>query len=294
MSRTRAWCLTCFTTDRPVFPNSVYSIVGEEKCPKTGRMHWQCYVYYKHAKRFTTLKKAFPTAHLSPAKGSPLENQKYCSKDGKFKERGKLPLAGRRTDIHDFIDQALALEPLNVAMIQDFPAQFVKYHKAYDRAYATAASEAKTHHPVETHVLWGAAGSGKTRKAFDDHPDLFMVHSEGMWWDGYAGQDCILFDDFYGGIKYSKMLTLLDRYQFRLATKGSFAWKSWKTIIITSNQPPGQWYKKGLTPALQRRLTTVSHLSSPPWTPDPAYNSSQEDPAEAETQPYEYEDLVGE
>lgn len=115
----------------------------------------------------------------------------------------------------------------------------------------------KVFEPVETHVLWGDTGSGKTRAAYEFDPDLWMVpHSDGqLWFDGYVGQSTILIDDFYGWIKYGFLLRLLDGYKFDLQIKGGFTRKMWKTVIITSNKPPEEWYQQGVTPALRRRLT---------------------------------------
>ena len=40
----------------------------------------------------------------------------------------------------------------------------------------------------------------------DDTP--YVVHPNAKWWDGYDGQDTILFDEFYGHIDLEVMLRL--------------------------------------------------------------------------------------
>lgn len=283
MSRSRAWCVTSFEDTPPdfkaMYPKVKYFIIGSETCPKTGKHHWQCYFYNKDAIRFSSLKKALPTAHLAIAKGTPEQNRKYCSKEEIHSEFGDLPAQGKRTDIGEFMSVALSGRPVDSKLIADFPAEFAKYHKAYDRALLAVQEEKKAHEPVEVIVFMGTAGSGKTRKAYELYPDLFQV-TDFNWWDGYHGQETILFDDFYGDCKYGMLLRLLDRYQFRLPVKGGFTWKAWKRVIITSNDHPDGWYKKGLTPALKRRLTRVEEMKD------------MDDPdniplSQRETQPYD-------
>lgn len=109
-------------------------------------------------------------------------------------------------------------------------------------------------------VLWGDAGTGKSRWAWDNFPDLYSKPT-GDWWDGYTGQDTILLDDYYGGIQYSEFLKVLDIYPYQVPVKGSFVHAQWTTVIITSNKPPEQWYNKGMTPALKRRLHEIYDIS---------------------------------
>lgn len=260
MSRSRAWCVTSYDENAPDFktliPKLKYFIIGDEVCPTTGRHHWQCYFYSANPIRFETLKAKLPGAHLAPAKGTPQQNKDYCSKESVHDEYGELPAQGKRTDIGEFLAVALSGKRLDASVISDFPEQFAKYHRAYDRALLAVHEEKKEHSAIEVLVLIGPSGSGKTKRAYEIDPDLFQV-TDFNWWDGYAGQRTVLFDDFYGDCKYGMLLRLLDRYQFRLPIKGGFTWKRWSTVIITSNDHPDGWYKTGLTAALKRRLTNV-------------------------------------
>jgi len=54
--------------------------------------------------------------------------------------------------------------------------------------------------------------------------NVFKIDSfEGqLWFDCYENQEVLLLDDFYGNIRYSYMLNLLDRYTIRLPVKGSY------------------------------------------------------------------------
>lgn len=116
---------------------------------------------------------------------------------------------------------------------------------------------------TEVHVYWGVTGSGKTKKVFDENSDVW-VHAEGMWFDGYEGQEHVLFDDFHGGVfKLPYLLKLLDRYPMRVPIKGGFVqWKP-KKIFITSNLDPKVWFSNAHpehVAALERRFTEVIHF----------------------------------
>lgn len=117
------------------------------------------------------------------------------------------------------------------------------------------------HREVNVTVLWGGAGTGKTRYAYEHYPDIYSKPI-GQWWDGYTGQKQILLDDYYGYLPYSELLRVLDRYPYQVPIKGGFVQAQWDTVIITSNTPPEKWYKGLWTAALRRRLNNIFQLES--------------------------------
>lgn len=254
--RSRSFTVTSFEPAPPTFKGSRYSIIGLETCPTTGRKHHQCYVYWKDAKTFQWMKKRYPTAHIEKANGSPAQNRDYCSKEKNFTETGTIPAQGTRNDIKEFLN--CAKKGVSLAEVADLhPSAYCRYNRAYKSIIFEYTKMYSEHNPVDVIVLVGTAGSGKTRLAYDTCPDLYSVEDH-TWWDGYVRQDTILIDDFYGSrIPYSKLLRLLDRYRFQLPVKGGYTWKSWDTCIITSNVHPREWYSRGLTPALDRRISLI-------------------------------------
>lgn len=56
-------------------------IIGREKCPTTGRVHYQCYFRFKNQKRWSTMKAALPKASIRAAHGNDQQNYAYCSKE---------------------------------------------------------------------------------------------------------------------------------------------------------------------------------------------------------------------
>lgn len=106
-SRVRAWCFTSYKMDesyQDVLTKigetlAEYIIWGEETCPTTGKAHHQGYVYFKNGKSMKSVKKIFkdPTLHLEAAKGTAVQNIKYCSKGGVFRLWAARPFKGSGT-----------------------------------------------------------------------------------------------------------------------------------------------------------------------------------------------------
>lgn len=125
---------------------------------------------------------------------------------------------------------------------------------------------------MEIITLIGDTGTGKTRWAYENFPDLYSVpdtKSSGCYWDGYEGQTTVLIDEMYGSrFSHGFLLRLLDRYPFQVPVHGGQVQFSSRRVIMTSNAHPAEWYS-GLkedgtekfpweTGPLRRRLTQGS------------------------------------
>lgn len=81
------------------------------------------------------------------------------------------------------------------------------------------------------------------------------------WFDGYTGQNIVLFDDFDSGqCSYRLLLKLLDRYPLSVQVKGGCVnWRP-RIVYITSNRDPSMWYtEEPNIDALLRRIdVTIS------------------------------------
>lgn len=234
-----------------------YLVYGKEVA-STGTKHLQGYIEFTKQLTFGNAKKLLPCCHIEPRKGTPQQAADYCKKDGDYVERGELSKPGKRNDLIAVMDKIKQKRKF-VEIAEEHPMTVARHLKFYDRYRLEVARSDNQFSPIEVFVFWGPAGSGKTKRAYEMDPNLYHV-TDAQWWDGYAGQDTILIDDFYGGIRYGKFLQLTDGYKFQLPIKGGFTWKQWKRVIITSNQHPSEWYSLGLTDALQRRLTKVEEV----------------------------------
>lgn len=226
--------------------NAIYGIVGEE-VGESGTRHLQGYFRCKRSYRITQLRKAMP-AHFAVARGNDLENQKYCSKDGKFWEHGtpaKGP--GARSDI----SAATKMLRRNMGMREvaiSHPEVFVKYSRGLQQFNQVVNGITQRSWKTEVVVLVGKPGTGKSRYANAwasfQYGESVYYKPRGEWWDGYDGQHCVIMDDFYGWIKYDELLKICDRYPYRVPIKGGYQPFLARKIYITSNAEPYKWYQK--------------------------------------------------
>lgn len=256
-----------------------YLVFGFEK-GEAGTPHLQGYVELEKQMGLKALKKFMPRMHIEHRRGTAAQAADYCKKDKDFYENGNISYPGKRNDLVS-IYQEVCDGKTDFEIQNMYPATYMRNHRAVSQVRFNMLSQNRSYQPVEVHVYHGPAGSGKTRRAYEQYPDLYHV-ADFPWFDGYVDQETILFDDFYGEIPYSFFLRLLDGYPFLLRIKGSHTWKAWTRVIITSNKPPQYWYSDGLTSALARRLTTCTEVG---FSITPTSEFEQKFPRDAKIDP---------
>lgn len=241
----RDWCFTVFDKEElGGFEEGVvkYAIWGKEVCPTTKRKHLQCYANFYKPMRIKASQKALGCAgaHFEMKRGSRDEAREYCMKDGDWKEWGKYdPLTKE-----DYFTQPIGWLKANK------PEFYCRYYKGLDRLQ----SKGEKWRELSVTVLWGEPGTGKTRKvmAMDD---VYKLDRPYAWWDGYEGESILLLDDYEPlDIPRGMLLNILDGYQLRLPTKGSFTYAKWTKVYITCNENPDDWIdrEKGLRRRIHR------------------------------------------
>lgn len=211
------------------------------------------------------MKKIHSTAHWEVMRGTVSQNIEYCSKEatkvaGPW-QQGEFTTQGQRTDLDTAAGLIRDGKSLRT-VAETCPTTFVHYSRGLQALKYTLDQPPKWRDVFCT-VIYGPTGSGKTRAAMDsvqDPLDIFIVHSGGQWWDGYTGQDTILFDDFYGQIRCADMLRYLDGHPLQLAVKGSFSWAKYTKVYLTSNTHPDDWYRDvpaAVKEAFMRRIAEI-------------------------------------
>jgi methionyl-tRNA synthetase len=71
--RSAKWQFTAYESQWKLFIGNVPAIVAEvgwqtEKCPDTGRLHYQGFIRTTSQQRFSALKKVYPGVHIEPAR----------------------------------------------------------------------------------------------------------------------------------------------------------------------------------------------------------------------------------
>lgn len=263
MSRSKFWCFT--ENNNPDsfrgalgLKEGIKFICGQLEIASTGQRHFQGYVQLTVSKPLSWVRNNISdTAHWEISRGSSTSARDYCKKVDEttvpdtYVEFGEFTITdgrrGARTDINAYRD-AIVGGATKRTLIETQPLEMAKY----DRFYHTVRSVFKPKRVRETEfkvvLYYGDPGTGKTRKAYEDFPDLYEVPvSNGpLWMDGYDNHEVVLIDDFMGrGSKMSldNTLKLLDRYVRQVPIKGGHTWWMPETIIVTTNYHPRAWYK---------------------------------------------------
>lgn len=246
-----------------------YAVWQKERCPTTGREHLQCYVRYRNAVRGVYLANtlSLPTSDVrfECARSGDSENRNYCTKSdtriaGPWELGVCVDKAGQRTDLEEI---GLAVrQGVRLGEIADkYPAAYIKFGRGI-RELRAILDRPADFEEKQVVCLIGPPGVGKTRAVWEVDPDVFPANLPGgprdqPWFDGYHGQEAVLFDDYRGQLEYGFFLRLLDRYPLQVPVKGGFVqWKP-RRIWITSNYEPNDWFYFGDLRALRRRICLI-------------------------------------
>lgn len=263
----RSYRNICFTSfDENEYPHvdqngCTYVIVGRETCPDTKRLHLQGYAEFDKPKRMSTLKKAFPTMHIEERKGSQKQAIDYCKKDGDWHEEGVMKQQGKRSDLEDVASDIFKGNSLS-DIAGAHPTQFIKYAKGIKEMRSAMFSDRPYDKPPVVTWIWGPAGTGKTRSAFEAHESVYIKDGT-MWWDGYEQQEAIIIDDFDGKWPYRDLLRLLDRYPYQGQYKGGYVKINSPYIYITCEFAPSYFWHSNEYAQVFRRLTEVKYMPPP-------------------------------
>lgn len=235
-----------------------YFVCGLEECPTTKKFHYQIYLHFANARTMKSVIKKCKGRHVEIARGSPKDNRQYCIKDGKFSEVGIMPQQGERCDL-DEIRERIANGVTEAEIAAGSFAKYCQYGRAFEKYRILI--EPKRAWQTEVHILWGYAGTGKTRKVTELCDDKHAVckfsgDKANPFVMGYNGEADVLFDDLDPQTaSLQTMLTLCDRYRCVINVKGGE--RNWapKRIFITCNDDPMLWF--GGAPQWLRRITSV-------------------------------------
>lgn len=239
--------------------------VGENLTP-----HLQGLVCFATMKSLAQVKKlpGFARAHLEKMRGSFEQAKTYCAKDGQFEERGEPPMTqGQKGDanVERFDDARKAAEE---GRFEDIPSDiYMRMDNACHRIHARAIQNLDTlDGPMEHEWWYGRPGTGKSRKAREEHPDAYVKDPCERWWDGYKGQEVVIIDDFdkYQKAQGGDMKRWLDRYSFKAPVKGGYLDVRPRKIIVTSNYHPDTiWDDEVTQAAIGRRVKIVRFGDGP-------------------------------
>lgn len=174
------------------------------------------------------------------------------------------PQQGHRTDLDSASTLVLNGVPMR-DVASECPTVFVKFHRGLYalQSILTDSCEASTCRGV---WIFGKPGTGKSHTVRLFEPELY-IKSQNKWFDGYAGEEAILLDDFDKSGKclghHIKIWT--DKWKCNGEIKGATVALQHQRFYITSNYHPSEiWNDDGdeiLLEAIDRRFVCIEKLS---------------------------------
>jgi len=262
-----------------------------EKCPTTGRLHFQCYFEFIGKPRLVALIKKFKGCHWSCRLGTAQQAIDYCTKletrqappvtfgtpkydvqqiaeynqtrpaNSPAIETGKKKVSPLAVTLNEAIKKKLCIQ--DIARFN--PEVYVRH--AGGIAKLMTAISPQRNFKTDVIVFYGCPGCGKSRtarKLAAEHykPDELYTYSKidpapgKEWWDGYDRHPCVIIDEMDGNtFVWDRILNIFDRYAVIIPVKGGSTHLVAETIFITCNTRPSDWYAgKHEFHALRRRI----------------------------------------
>lgn len=280
--RVRNWCFTVNNptpAERAGFPDGLppqisYFVFQIERGETEQTEHMQGFVSFTNPISMSAIKalerqtangetvRLFERSHLEPA-ANVAGAIAYCKKESTRvapgQELGVAPVGqGHRTDLVEAARTVLT----NGSVRSVEPEVMVKYMGNLLKIASYAPCLARP--DLQVICIIGPTGIGKSHAVHELYPTVFSPYygNNGIWWDGYDGEQIALIDEFRGQVPLQRMLQLLDVWAIRLETKGSSLPARFHLVFLTSNTQPEDWYpdvpgkvtRQAERDALSRRL----------------------------------------
>lgn len=228
---------------------------------ENGTYHTHLYIACKSAIRFSTLKNKFPAAHFEMCKGTSQQNKDYVFKQGKWEkdkkketnldetheEYGEMPIErqGQRNDLHDLYDMIKSGMD-NYSIINENPIYMMNIDKIERARQIIKENEFKeTFRILNVSYYYGETGTGKTRSVMETYgyKNVYRVTDYDHPWDGYKGQDVVIFEEFRSSLKVQDMLNYLDGYPLELPCRYANKIACYTNVYIITNIPLHMQYQ---------------------------------------------------
>ena len=271
-TQARDWC---FTVNNPVQTEDVflaylktlddirYAVFQREKAPDTGTEHYQGYMEFSQPKWFTTVRNLLSEktigvqAHVEQRRKKRKKARAYCMEaetriSPQYYELGEFIEDGERTDLNCIIADIEA-GMTNMELAKKYGNQYVcvrAWADEYRQDYLARKYKQVRRLGIEVTYIFGVTDAGKTRYVLDKYGDenVYRATDYGSKFsaekfDGYKGEDVIIFEEFRSQIKIEKMLNYLDVYAVELPSRFRNKWACYTKVFIVSNWKLYEQYK---------------------------------------------------
>jgi len=272
MSYAKTWTFTINNPtellDLEAIPDVEKAVYQEELAPETGTYHFQGCVVFKKRKTILAVKKAIhERAHLEVAKGTQLQNYKYCTKDDSRLPGSEPDILGdwltggqgTRTDLLSLRDAVLDGKTfVEIAKDDELTGALARSMRFVERLESDTSAATTRRPDIHVTFHYGPPGTGKTHCAGCDGDPADVYMYDGGFWDRYTGQHTVVLDEV-GGHTCSPLTLnrICDKYPYTANIKGRTAPMVADRIHLTSNFLPRSWWgphTKFNEEALYRRI----------------------------------------
>ncbi len=252
-----------------------YAAFQREKGHEKETVHFQIYIVFTIGKRFATIKKLFPTAHIEKANGSNIQCRDYCTKSdtrvsGPY-EIGEFAEQRSRTDIKGFF-QLLESGATDEEIKSCYPSI---YYNKFDKLDALrqkalkAQMENKIRDDLRVTYVYGPTGVGKTFSIMSYY-GLNKVYRVTDYkkdpFNGYTNQKIVVFEEYHSQFNISEFLTLTDIYPVEASARYNNKFLGFNRLFILSNSPLKTQYFSLMSEdyntykAFERRINNVLYF----------------------------------
>lgn len=272
-TRSRKWQITInnpkklgFTHDvlkerLHMFKGLVYWCMADE-IGENGTYHTHVYMHCGQAVRFSTVKKRFEGAHFEMANGTAQQNKEYVFKEGKWladkkadtnlrethEEYGNCPIErqGARNDLADLYD--MIKNGMSNYEIMEETSDYIFNMEKIEKVRQILREEKykETFRQLETTYIFGETGTGKTRGVMEKYGygNVFRVTDYSHPFDGYKGQDVVIFEEFRSSLQISDLLNYLDGYPLELPARYGNKIACFTKVFLITNIDLRDQYRK--------------------------------------------------
>lgn len=244
--------------------SSMKSVIYWCMCDETGEngtFHTHIYLQGRGGINFSTIKKRFDGGHFEMAKGTAIQNRDYVTKSGKwekdkksetnhpetFEEWGEMPVErqGARNDLADvysMVKQGMT----NFEIIEQIPDVMFQIDKLEIVRQTIRDQEfSEVWRDLHVEYVYGDTGTGKTRSIMEryGYRNVYRVTDYKHPFDGYMGQDVVLFEEFRSSLLLGDMLKYLDGYPVVLPCRYANKQACFTKVYICTNLSLKEQYR---------------------------------------------------